>query len=167
MNKSAFAIYNPMYWVGTLLIIFMGLYMVFSGKKELSEFEQVTGPITSILEKHPDFPRRAGPKDRYIQVAGFEKAFEVYLGGESGDFLPDFQSIAKLRPGDTVTVYYEEAPFFAQSNGEAEKIIFFTQQIEKEGKPHYIRGDFNLFFGNFMIIAGGLIAAFLFIYRNK
>ncbi|WP_205502219.1 DUF3592 domain-containing protein [Rufibacter psychrotolerans] len=167
MQDTPYTAMKPLFWLGTLFILGCGLYMLFWSRKDLQEFQRVTGPITRIAPQHPDFPHRAGPKDRYLYVAGFPKAFEVYLGGDTGDFLPDFQSIAHLRPGDTVTVYYEEAPSFVKSGGEEEKIIFFTQQIERQGQPHYIRGNFNVYFANFMIITGALLGCFLFFYQGK
>jgi len=157
---------KPFFWLGTLFIISMGLYFLFWSKKELNEFNQVTGPITLLSETHPDATGRPDPKDRYVEVGGFEKAFELYLGGDVGDFLPEFEAYSDLKLGDTITVFYNETPAFVNPGGTSDKIIVFTQQINKNGKPHYLRGDMNIYFANFFIVFGILLALFLYFYKN-
>ncbi|AMM51875.1 hypothetical protein TH61_12765 [Rufibacter sp. DG15C] len=164
MQASSSKASYPALWLGALVILVLGVHTLIWGRQELSEMEQVRGPITHILKKHPAFPYKNDPKDRYLHIAGFDKAFNVYLGGDSDDFLPEFQSIAKLKVGDTVTVYYQESPGLMQSPGAQGDVIAFTYQIERGGQIHYLRGDSNVYLAYFLIFMGGLIAAVLFYY---
>jgi hypothetical protein len=167
MHNPAYEAYKPMLWAGTIIVLSMSLAMLFWSRKDLSEIEQVKGPITKIFAKHPDFPLRAGPKNRYIQIAGFHKAFELYLGGDSDDTMPDFQSIDKLKVGENITVYYQEPLPFTGDDSEKEKIVFFTRQIERDGQPHYIRGNSDTYLATIMLSISGLLAAFLYFHKNQ
>ncbi|RDC62364.1 hypothetical protein [Adhaeribacter pallidiroseus] len=163
MPQNAYDGLKPFFWLGTILILAAGLYFLFWSKKELAKFKQVTGIISFLAKTHPDAVGMPDAKNRYVQLSNFDKPFELYLGGDTGDFLPEFQAYDQLKMGDTITVYYNETPPFVNASA---KIIVFTQQINKNGQPYYLRGDMNLYFANFFIMVGVLLALFLHFYKS-
>jgi len=60
----------------------IGIYMYVRGEKPMTEFESITGPITYLADGDGSFHN---PKQRYVEIEGYDKAFEIFIGMDPGD----------------------------------------------------------------------------------
>lgn len=84
------------------------LIYVQKGDKDRSYFQSVSGILRSLQNTHE---RHAGfdtSRYRYIQIDNYPQPFQIFIGNNATDFKPTYQNIDKLKPGDSLTIYFEE-----------------------------------------------------------
>jgi hypothetical protein len=121
--------------VSIVLIVWM-LVFIRRETKHKSDYDKATGRITYLEKKLGEFPLRNLEKYRYMKVSGYEYPFEIFIGNEFGDFKPKFQQIDKLKPGDTITVY-----FYTTDDTRKDGLNRFIQYIEMKENSFFERGD--------------------------
>ena len=161
-NEPAHIFAKSMFGVAT--IISLGFVILTRGQKQKHEFDSITAPISSIGRTFPGAFNRHEEKTRYVQVGNYPKAFELFIGHDTGDFSPAFEKVDALKAGDIVTVYYDEEHTHAADN---EAVNRLAQFIDKGGKPYFIRGSKDKYGGYGAIGAGVLIGLTLLILKKK
>ena len=100
---------------------------------------------------------------RYLKVAGYSKAFELFIGKDPGDFSPAFEQVDKLKTGDIVTVFFDEEE--SKSSDEA-FINRLAQFVDSGQKAYFIRGSKDKYFGYFGIALGACIGVGLVLLKR-
>ena len=139
----------------------IGIYMYVRGEKPMTEFESITGPITYLADGDGSFHN---PKQRYVEIEGYDKAFEIFIGMDPGDFSPKSQKIDQLKVGDVVTVYHEDTPLQRNQDPNLDKGI---QYLQKDGKLYYEKGNKDKYFAYFFIPMGILIGILSYFRAKK
>ena len=139
----------------------IGIYMYVRGEKPMTEFESITGPITYLADGDGSFHN---PKQRYVEIEGYDKVFEIFIGMDPGDFSPKSQKIDQLKVGDVVTVYHEDTPLQRNQDPNLDKGI---QYLQKDGKLYYEKGNKDKYFAYFFIPMGILIGILSYFRAKK
>jgi len=139
----------------------IGIYMYVRGEKPMTEFESITGAIIYLADGDGSFHN---PKQRYVEIEGYDKAFEIFIGMDPGDFSPKSQKIDQLKVGDVVTVYHEDTPLQRNQDPNLDKGI---QYLQKDGKLYYEKGNKDKYFAYFFIPMGILIGILSYFRAKK
>jgi hypothetical protein len=92
--------------------------------------------ITSIEKTYGRFPaERDVGKYRYLQLHNYPMAFSLFIGKDPGDFSPKLEIIDELKPGDIVTVYFEEQ---VDEGDHINRLAYF---IDMGSEAVFIKGD--------------------------
>jgi hypothetical protein len=148
--------------IGVVTIIVLAFGVLLRGQKDKNEFYKATGRVTYLARTYQEYPVRHAGKYRYLQIDGYPKVFEVFIGNEAGDFKPDFERIDQLKIGDPLLVYYDES-----SREDDIRINRLAQYIDKEQQPYYIRGSWDKYMGCFLMGIGVFIGIWLLYLRSK
>ena len=149
--------------VGVITILTLSFGILTRGQKRKHEFQQITSPIVSLTKSLPGTFNRHEGKMRYLKVAGYSKAFELFIGKDPGDFSPAFEQVDKLKAGDIVTVFFDEEE--SKSSNEA-FINRLAQFIDSGQKAYFIRGNKDKYFGYFGIALGACIGVALVLLKK-
>lgn len=144
-----------------IAVVVVGIYMYARDQKPMAEFEKVTGAITYVADGDGSFH---DPKKRYVEIEGYDKAFEIFIGMDPGDFSPKSQKIDQLKVGDVVTVYHEDTPLQKNQDPNLDKGI---QYLEKDGDLYYEKGNKDKYFAYFFIPMGILIGILSYFRAKK
>ena len=129
---------------GLLLAIVLGVFFVQRGDKLKASFDKVIGVLTSFEKTNENYPRKDSSKFRYLQVEGYPKPFEIFVGKDAGDFKPKFENIDNLQLGDTIAVYYAEDG--KSQNRPINNLVYF---VDRGKEVLFIEGNSkkNLLYG--------------------
>lgn len=107
MGKSNQPIFVKAVAAAGLCLLF-SFYLFHRATKNKRDFEQVTGVVEYIETSSPLSPNNNPARYRFLKVEGYARPFELFIGKETGDFSPELERVDAIKPGDTVTVYYDE-----------------------------------------------------------
>jgi hypothetical protein len=159
LKKTPHHIFNKSMY-GVITIIALSSILLTRGKKEKSEFQNITGKITFIEKAYQELPIRNPGKFRYLMIDNYQKAFEIFIGNDPGDFKPALEKIDELRLGDKISVYFDE-------DLNDIKINRLVQFIDKDSTPYFIRGSHDKVLGFVLLAFGITIGIILLILKNK
>lgn len=124
------------YLAGAITVIVIGILMLNRSSKTKEEFIKIEGPITYLDQGFENLPTRDFGKYRYLVVGGTERVFEIFIGNDPGDFIPEFERIDELTIGDTVILYYDDNYYT-----EGQLVNSLTRFIDREKEPIYIESS--------------------------
>ena len=118
------------------------------------------GVIEYLVNKVSVYPNKDASKFRYLKVDSYAKPFELFVGKGSGNFKPEYERVDLLKPGDTITVYYDEN-LYTQKDP-VNRLAYF---IERNSETIFVKGSWEKYLAYF--IAAVSLLAFLWILRLK
>jgi hypothetical protein len=119
--------------VSIVLIVVMIMFVQLNSKTK-DDFNLTVGKITYLDIKFGELPKRDLGRYRYLMIEGYEYPFEVYVGSEVDEFKPAFERVDFLKPGDMISVFYDETNDTAN-----EKVNRNIQFIDKENESYFER----------------------------
>ncbi len=149
------------YITSCFLIIFLGAFLFHRGGQTRNEINRFSGSITYLDKAYKKYPNRDFGKYRYLQLAGFPRTIELFIGKESGDFKPDFEKIDDLKVGEKLTVFYTTS-----FNEENDGICRLVQFIDRGTEPVFIKGSWDKLLGGVVGGFGIIIMACLVVLRR-
>ena len=129
------------------------IYLLKTAYKDKKEFRKIEGTVNFISLKYHDLPNRDFTKYRYIKVNEYEKPFEVFVGKDPGDFKPALDKIDIIKPGDILTVYFEEEDFLT-IDAPVNRHTFY---IDKGNIPVFIFSPAQFYLAWFLILMSIII----------
>jgi hypothetical protein len=160
-NKTPRQVFNKSMY-GVITIIALSSFLLTRGKKEKNEFQSLTGQITSIERTYQELPIRNPGKFRYLIIDNYQKAFEIFVGKDPGDFKPELEKIDELKVGDKISVYFEEN--LRETDLRINRLLQF---IDKDSTPYFIRGNQDKVLGFGLLAFGIIMGILLLILKNK
>lgn len=143
-------------------IIFLGLgvFVTVKNSKDKVEYDKSTGIIEYYDKEFQNLPTRHKGDFRYLKIASYPYLFEIYEPNSE----PTEKTIDDLTVGDKIDIYYYET-----SDTRNIRLNRFTQFIDKNGQPYFVRSGFQKQLG-FVIIGLSIllnIMAFVFWKKGK
>jgi hypothetical protein len=132
--------------VGLITIMIISVFLFVRAGKEKSAFNKLSGKITSL--------EKTNAKKRLLQVE--DHTFELFIGKDVGDFKPKFERIDKLKPGDYITIYFDD---------QGDPINNLAYFIDKGDEPFFIKGSWEK--GMSYFLAGLCVTIFILLYTLK
>ena len=121
------------FFVSVLLIV-LSVFVMINNSKDKPEYEKTTGRIDFFAKEFQHFPVQHKGDFRYLKLNTYPYVFEIYEPNSK----PTEKKIDDLKVGDEIDVYYYET-----SNTRNEGINRFTQFIDKDEQPYFIRNGFQ------------------------
>jgi hypothetical protein len=150
--------------MGCITILVLGFGILTRGQKKKEGFQRVSGSVVGIAHTMAGQSNRHEGKMRYLQVSGYSKPFELFIGKDPGDFSPAFEALDKLKTGDVVTVYYDEDETNA---ADAAVVNRLAQFIDQGQQPYFIRGSKDKYGGYFFISLAACMGVGLLLLKKK
>ena len=126
--------------IGLAGVMIMSVFLFVRAGKEKSDFNKISGEIISL--------EKTNTKNRLLQIEN--RTFELFTGKDAGDFKPAFERIDELKPGDKITVYFDE------QDDPINRLAYF---IDKGNEPYFIKGSWEK--GLAYFLAGLCMAIFI------
>ncbi len=120
------------------LCIVLSVYLFLRATKDKSSFKTISGPVTHFSNKFPSAYHSNSDKHRYLQIEGYPKTFELFIGKKGGDFKPRFENIDVLKIGDTIIVFYDENTY--TDNDNINRLVYF---IDRRKELIFIKGSWE------------------------
>src|SRR4051812_35897985 len=143
-----------------LLVIAAGFYLIFRAEKPKSQLIKGEGIVLSLSKTYASFPGKDTSKFRYLQIDNYPKLIELFIGKSAGDFKPKFEKVDALKPGDAITIYFDEN--FKTRDDPVNRLVYF---IDRGNEAIFIKGSWEKYLGYFLILAA--IVIFFILYRAK
>lgn len=123
-----------------IIVSIMSLFIIRNNSKEKNEYLKAEGKIEYFDKQFQNLPSRHEGDFRYLIIDNYPYPFEIYEPNKE----PTNKTIDDLKVGDNIEIYYYEI-----NNTHNERLNKFTQFIDKNGEPYFIRNSFqqNLGFG--------------------
>lgn len=142
----------------SIICIVLGIFVIVNNSKEKSKYEKTTGTIEYFAKEFQNLPIHDKGDFRYLKVDTYPILFEIYEPNSE----PTKKKIDDLKVGDKIDIYYYET-----SNTESERLNRFTQFIDKDGQPYFIRNGFQVKLGYVMIVLCMLMNLIAFLFWKK
>jgi hypothetical protein len=145
--------------VASLIIASISFLIIINNSKEKREYESINGKIEYIGKEYQHLPTRHKGDFRYLLVEGYPYPFEIYKPNSK----PTLNSIDDLKLDDIIDIYFYEI-----DNTHKVGINKFTQFIDKNQTPYFIRNSFQKRLG-YMIVGMCLLMNIgsLIFWKNK
>ncbi len=127
----------------SIIVLVLGIFVIVNSSKNKSEYDRTTGTIEYFDKEFQNLPIRDKGEFRYLKVDTYPYVFEIYAPNSE----PTDKKIDNLKLGDKIDIYYYET-----SDTRYEGINRFTQFIDKEGQPYFVRNGFQKQLG--LVIVG-------------
>jgi len=144
----------------SIIILGLGVFVIVNNSKQKLDYDKSTGTIEYFDKEFLNLPTRHKGDFRYLKVDTYPYLFEIYEPNSE----QTENKIDDLQVGDKIDIYYYET-----SDTKNIGLNRFTQFIEKEGQPYFIRNEFQKQLG-FVIIGLCIlmnIMAFIFWKKGK
>ncbi len=128
--------------IASLMVLGIGIFVIVNNSKEKTDYNKVSGTIEYLGKDYQNLPIRHKGDFRYLKVDTYPYMFEIY----EPNSMPTEKTIDNLSIGDAIDVYYYET-----SNTRTEGINRYTQFIDKDKQPHFIRNGFQKQLGYILI----------------
>ncbi len=135
----------------SIIGIGIGIFVILNNTKEKPEYDKSSGTIEYLEKEFQNLPTRHKGDYRYLKIDSYPYLFEIFLPNSE----PTKKTLDHLKAGDPIEIYYYET---ADTGGSG--INRYTQFIDFNGQPYFIRSGFQEQFGYFLI---GLFVLFIFI----
>lgn len=137
-----------------------GIFTTLNNSKDKKEYDKSTGIIEYYDKEFQNLPTRHKGDFRYLKIDTYPYLFEIYEPNSE----PTKNKIDYLKVGDEIEIYYYET-----SDTRNIGLNRFTQFIDKNEQPYFIRNGFQKQFG-FVVIGLSIllnVMAFLFWKKGK
>ncbi len=139
----------------SIFITGIAILTIFNNSKTKLDYDKSSGKIEYFEKEFQDFPVRDIMNYRYLKIDNYPYTFEIYEpNSEKSE-----KVINDLKVGDVIDIYYYEI-----SDTRSTGINRFTQFIDKDGKPYFIRNGFQKQLGFVVMGLGVLINLMAFIF---
>ena len=137
--------------VSSLIVLGLGIYGIMNNSKTKAEYDKSTGTIEYLDETCKNYTKRDGC--RYLKVDTYPYIFEISKYSSK----PTTKNIDDLKPGDKIDIYYYET--YDTKNCSVNK---YTQYIDKDGQPYFVRNGIQKQIGYVIICLGFLLQVMAF-----
>ena len=144
--------------LASIIVLGLGIFVIIYNSKEKNEYDKSTGTIEYFDKEFQNLPNRNKGDFRYLKIDSYPYLFEIYEPNSE----PTEKKIDDLIVGDKIDIYYYET-----SNTINEGLNRFTQFIDKEEQPHFIRSGFQKQLGYIIIALSVLINLLAFVLWKK
>jgi len=126
----------------SIIVLGLGIFVIVNSSKDKSEYDKSTGTIEYFEKEFQNLPIRNKGDYRYLKVETYPYLFVIYEPNSE----PTDKRIDDLKVGDKIDIYYYET-----SDTKNSGLNRFTQFIDKEEQPYFVRSGFQKQLG-FVII---------------
>jgi hypothetical protein len=150
--------------IASVLIFIASGVIIKRDSKSKNEYSKITGVITYYDKVYGELPYRHAGKYRYLKINNYPYVFELFIGKDFGDFKPDFESLDKLRKGDSICIYGYET-----SDTKRDRINRNVQFIDNNNQLYFKKGDASRIIAITMSVFsfGLLIIGFILLKKGK
>ena len=144
----------------SIIVLGLGIFVTVNNSKDKLEYDKSSGTIEYYDKVFQSLPTRHKGDFRYLKIDSYPYLFEIYEPNSE----PTENTIDDLKVGDEIDIYYYET-----SDTKNIGLNRFTQFIDKNGEPYFIRSGFQKQLG-FVIIGLSIllnIMAFVFWKKGK
>lgn len=134
-----------------IFLIGIAIYVINNNSKEKHQYQKSTGTIDFFDKKFQNFPSRNKNDYRYLKIDSYPFIFEIYKPNS----LTTNKTIDDLKIGDIIDIY-----FYETENTWEEKINRYTQYIDSDNYPYFIRNNFQVQLG-FSLIGLSILIIFI------
>jgi hypothetical protein len=135
-----------------------GMAIVLMNAKDKLAYTKNTGTIQYLDTKYEQLPFRHRGDYRYLKVDTYPFVFEIYQPNSE----PTRMTIDSLQVGDNIDIFYYET-----ADTRNIRLNRFTQFIDKEGQPHFVRNRFKQKLGWAIVGLSVLLNALAFLFWKK
>lgn len=118
----------------SIIVLGLGIFVIVNSSKEKSDYDKSTGTIEYFAKEFQNLPTRHKGDFRYLKVDSYPYLFEIYEPNSE----QTKNKIDDIKVGDKIDIYYYETPDTRNI-----RLNRFTQFIDKEGQPYFIRNGFQ------------------------
>ena len=118
----------------SIIVLGLGIFVIVNSSKEKSDYDKSTGTIEYFDKEFQNLPTRHKGDFRYLKVDSYPYLFEIYEPNSE----QTKNKIDDIKVGDKIDIYYYETPDTRNI-----RLNRFTQFIDKEGQPYFIRNGFQ------------------------
>ena len=146
--------------LASVIVLAFGIFIIVNSSKDKVEYDKSTGKIEYLDNEFQNLPIRNEGDYRYLKVNTYPYLFEIYEPNSE----PTEKNIDDLKVGDNIDIYYYET-----SDTRNVGLNRFTQFIDKDEQPYFIRNGFQKQLGIILIVLCVLlnITAFAFWKNGK
>ena len=144
----------------SIIVLGLGIFVTVNNSKDKLEYDKATGLIEYYDKEFQNLPTRHKGDFRYLKIDSYPYLFEIYEPNSE----PTENTIDDLKVGDKIDIYYYET-----SDTRNIGLNRFTQFIDKNEQPYFVRSGFQKQLG-FIVIGLSIllnIMAFLFWKKGK
>lgn len=140
------------------MVLGLAIFVTINNSKEKLEYDKATGIIEYYDKEFQNLPTRHKGDYRYLKINSYPYLFEIYKPNS----LPTEKTIDDLTLGQEIDIYYYET-----SDTRNIGLNRFTQFIDKNDKPHFIRSGFQKQLGYLIIGISLLLNVMAFVFWKK
>jgi len=118
----------------SIIVLGLGIFVIVNNSKDKTEYDKSTGTIEYLDKEFQNLPTRHKGDFWYLKVGSYPYLFEIYEPNSE----PTERKIDDLKIGDKIDIYYYET-----SDTRNIGLNRFTQFIDKDKKPYFIRNGFQ------------------------
>lgn len=159
MSKAAKPVFTKAV-VSLAFCFLLSLFLFSRATKNKADFTATSGVIEYLENNISLYPNKNATTFRYLKVEGYAKPFELFVGRDAGDFKPEYEQVDQLKPGDTITVYYDEN-LYTQKDP-VNRLAYF---IDRNSETIFVKGSWEKYLAYFL--AAVSLFAFLWILQLK
>lgn len=142
----------------SLMVLGLAIFVTINNSKEKLEYDKATGIIEYYDKEFQNLPTRHKGDYRYLKINSYPYLFEIYKPNS----LPTEKTIDDLTLGQEIDIYYYET-----SDTRNIGLNRFTQFIDKNHKPYFIRSGFQKQLGYLIIGISLLLNVMAFVFWKK
>lgn len=142
----------------SLMVLGLAIFVTINNSKEKLEYDKATGIIEYYDKEFQNLPTRHKGDYRYLKINSYPYLFEIYKPNS----VPTEKTIDDLTLGQEIDIYYYET-----SDTRNIGLNRFTQFIDKNHKPHFIRSGFQKQLGYLIIGLSLLLNVMAFVFWKK
>jgi len=142
----------------SIIVVGLGIFVTVNNSKDKTEYDKSTGTIEYYNKEFQNLPTRHKGDFRYLKIDTYPYLFEIYEPNSE----PTANTIDDLVVGDEIDIYYYET-----SDTKNIGLNRFTQFIDKNGQPYFVRSGFQKQLG-YVIIGLSILLNFMsFVFWKK
>lgn len=142
----------------SIIVLGLGIFVTVNNSKDKTEYDKSAGTIEYLDKEFQNLPTRHKGDFRYLKIDSYPYLFEIYEPNSE----PTQQTIDDLTAGDEIEIYYYET-----SDTRNIGLNRFTQFIDKNGHPYFVRSGFQKQLGFVVIGLSVLLNIMAFVFWKK
>lgn len=142
----------------SIIVLGLGIFVTVNNSKDKTEYDKSTGTIEYYNKEFQNLPTRHKGDFRYLKIDTYPYLFEIYEPNSE----PTANTIDDLVVGDEIDIYYYET-----SDTRNIGLNRFTQFIDKNGQPYFVRSGFQKQLGYVVIGLSILLNLMAFVFWKK
>ncbi|HEY1032074.1 MAG TPA: hypothetical protein VGD89_09885 [Flavipsychrobacter sp.] len=120
--------------LASVIVLGLGIFVIVNNSKDKAEYDKHTGTVEYLAKEYQNLPIRHKGEYRYLKIDTYPYVFEIYEPNSK----PTDKRIDDLKVGDTIDIYCYET-----TNTQNEGLNRFTQFIDKDEQPYFVRSAFQ------------------------